>query len=101
MSMYAAQQFMSQVRNDAALGQQIIGTDNNLGAMLKVAEHAGFKFSTDEFMAAIEREWIQANEKLTEGDLYTVAGKVYAAPSTKAAAGACYTLGNGPDCRIR
>jgi predicted ribosomally synthesized peptide with nif11-like leader len=101
MSMYAAQQFMNQVKTDAVLGQQLISAEANIATLLTVAESAGFKFSKDEYLAAIEREWIQANEKLSDGDLYTVAGKVYAAPSTKAAAGACYTLGNGPDCRIR
>src|SRR5262245_28062939 len=100
MGMNAAQQFVNQVSKDAVLGQQLVGSSNNMGAMMKVAQEAGFVFSTEEFMAALAWQWIMAGEKLNEVDLHTVGGKGPLGYNTKSAAGACYTLGNGPDCRI-
>src|SRR5262245_1152472 len=100
MSMYAAQQFVNQVSKDTVLGQQLVTSKNNIGDMLKVAAQSGFVFSTEEFMAALAWQWILAGEKLNEVDLHTVGGKGPLGYNTKAAAGGCYTLGNGPSCRI-
>jgi predicted ribosomally synthesized peptide with nif11-like leader len=95
MTVNAAQQFMNQVKKDAALQKKLMSAGDNVQAIMKVAAEAGYKFSSDEFVAASVREWAQAAEALEETELDNVAG---GGGNTKSAAGACYTLGSGPDC---
>ena len=96
MTVNAAQQFMNQVKKDAALQKKLLAAGDNAQAIMKIAAEAGYKFSSDEFVAASVREWAQAAEALNESELDSVAG---GGGNTKAGAGACYTLGNGPDCK--
>jgi len=95
MSVDAAKQFINRVRKDAALQSQLQTSGENVNAMLKVAATAGFSFTADEFMAASVSGWMLSSETLSESELDSVAG---GGGGTQSAAGACYTLGSGPDC---
>jgi len=95
MSSTAAQQFVDQVKKDAALQKQLSAAGNDVSAILKIAAAAGFVFTADEYKAAFSGDWTQEDEQLSENELDSVAG---GGGGTKSAAGACYTLGSGPDC---
>jgi predicted ribosomally synthesized peptide with nif11-like leader len=87
MSIQAAQDFVTKVRSDVDLQQQLeaIGM-TSIQNIVNLGLENGFEFTAEEFQQVAAQSWSDSAEELGEADLEAIAGG-----GTKSAAGACFT----------